>query len=213
VVETCVFNKVSLPFKLVRRAEFSAAIPLRLAGHPLLAPLKEVTVPPTADAAAVDLDLAQVKLPPGEYNLHVESLAKLKYRAGGAAAAKEVTASFYSSPVRLVVAAAPITMSPQAAELTLAAGAQAEVPVTIARHYKYADAIDLALVAPNVKGLGGKGTIAKDQTQAKLVVAADVATPVGKYGVKLQATMKVSGQPIVVEQPITVTVTAKPPAK
>jgi hypothetical protein len=104
-IEARVSGKVSIGLKVVRRGEFTAPIPLKLAGHPLLAPLKEVTVAPTVDAASIDLDLSQVKLPPGTYDLHVETLAKLKYAAKPPA--KEVTASFYSPPIRLVVAPPP----------------------------------------------------------------------------------------------------------
>jgi hypothetical protein len=122
-VEAAAGTKVVLPFRVVRRASFTEPISLRLAGHPALAPVKQATVPPTADAATLELDLAQVKLAPGEYDLHVETLAKLKYAAPGAAtaSAKDVTASFYSVPVRLVVtppapATAPTATAPTPAQ-------------------------------------------------------------------------------------------------
>jgi hypothetical protein len=207
-IETSVFGKVALPFQLVRRDTFTAPIPLRLVGHPLLAPLKEVEAAATADSASIDLDLAQIKLPAGEYDFHVQTLAKLKYAARG----KDVSASFYSTPVHLVVTPAPITLAP-VADVTVAAGGKAELTASVTRLYKYTDPIDLALVAPNVKGLSGKGTIAKDQTQGKISITADAASPAGKHAVKLQATLKLNGQTIVVEELLNVTITGKPATK
>jgi hypothetical protein len=211
VVETSMFAKVTLPFKLVHRGTFTAPLPLRLVGHPLLAPLKEVSVDPLAETASFELDLTQVKLPPGEYDLHAETLAKFKYVPAGGQP-KDLSASFYSTPVRLLVTPAPITLAPPP-DVTLAAAAQAELPVTITRLYKYAAAVDVVVLAPNVKGLSGKAVIAKDQNQAKLTIAVDAATPPGKHVVKLHAALQLNGQQVVVEQPLTVTITGKPAGK
>jgi hypothetical protein len=286
-LETCVFNKISIPVKIARRGEIAGPIALKLAGHPLLAPFKEVTIAPPADSATIDLDLAQFKLPAGVYDLNIETLAKLKYRTGAEAAKeaeaaakeaekaateaaaaakaaaaklagikadaperkaaekasaeaaqkakeadaakvafaakakqlaakaapKDYEASFYSAPIRLTVAAAPIKIAPLAT-LTVAAGAKVELPVALTRLYGFADAVDLAIVAPDIKGLSGKVTLAKDQSKTNLSIQADAATPAGEHVVKLEAKLKVGGQAITVEQPLTIKVTGKaPPAK
>ena len=211
VVETCVFGKVTLPLKLIHRSTFSGPLAIRLVGHPLLAPMKEVSVDPLAETASFELDLTQVKLPPGEYDLHAQTLAKLKYVPTGGQA-KDLSASFYSTPIRLLVTPAPITLA-QPNDVSLAPGAQAELPVAITRLYKYANAVELVVLAQNVKGLSGKGVIAKDQNQAKLTITADAATPPGKQIVKLQAVLQLNGQRIVVEQPLIVTITGKPAGK
>lgn len=281
-LETCVFNKISIPVKLVRRGEITGPVVLKLAGHPLLAPFKEVTIAPPADSATIDLDLAQTKLPAGVYDLNLETLAKLKYRtgeeaakqaeaaakesekaageataaaktaaaklaaikgdaperkaaekasseaaqkakeaeaakAGAAARAKQLIAkaapkdyeaSFYSAPFRLTVAAAPIRIDPLP-NLSIETGAKAELPVVLTRLYGFADGVELAIVAPAVKGLSGKGTLAKGQAKANLSIQTEAATPAGEHAVKLEATMKLGGQTITVEQPLTIKVASK----
>jgi hypothetical protein len=284
--ETCVFNKLSIPIKVVRHGEIAGPIALKLVGHSLLAAVKEVTIEPAADTATIELDLAQIKLTPGVYNLNVETLAKLKYRNGAdaakeaeaaskqaektsadlAAAAKtaaatfaalkpdaadrgpaekasteaakkakdaraalvaaqarakeltakaqpkDATASFYSPLIRLTVTASPITLAPLTTAL-LEAGAKVESPIELTRLYGFADAVDLAIVAPNVKGVSGKVTLAKDQSKTKLMIQSDAATPAGEYAVKLEAKVKVGGQTITVEQPLAVKVAARAPSK
>src|SRR5947209_20185695 len=96
-------------FPLPPCGQIGGPTPLKLAGHPLLAAMKEVNAAATADDASVELDLSKVKLPAGTYSVYAESLAKVKYGAG-AAAKKDLTASFYSSPNRLNVTPAPIAM-------------------------------------------------------------------------------------------------------
>jgi hypothetical protein len=206
-----VFNKVRIELKFVRRGEIVGPIPFKLAGHPLLAPLKEVTLAPAASDGAVDLDLSQVKLPPGAYDLYAETLAKVKY--AGRPTVTELSASFYSSPIRLLVTPAPIALTPPAAPVSVEAGGKVEVPIRITRLYGYTDPVDVTLVATNVKGVSGKAAIAKDQAEAKLPIQADASTPAGDYPLKLQATLKLNNQPITVEQPITIKVTAKPAPK
>src|SRR5205823_1445416 len=86
--------KLSLPLKFARRAEFVGPMTLKLAGHPLLAAAaKEFNVDPKADAVNVELDLTQVKLPPGQYALHVQGQAKLKYANNPDAAKAAQTAA------------------------------------------------------------------------------------------------------------------------
>lgn len=213
-LETCVFNKLPVPVKLSKNTDFTGPTPLKLAGHPLVANAKEVPVDPKADAATLELDLVQSKLPAGEYLLHVETLAKLKYKTteGGKPVVKDVSASFYSQPVRVRVRPAPITLTPPA-PVTIEVGGKAELPVSIQRLFGFADAVELVVVAPNVKGLAAKAGIEKDQSQAKLPLAADAATPAGDHAVMLEARLKLNGQAITVQSPLTIKVTAKAPGK
>jgi hypothetical protein len=283
-IETFAFNKLSIPFKVTKRGEFGAAIPLKLTGHPLLEKLKEVNVDKAGDTAAVELDLAALKVPPGVYTLYVESLAKVKYRANAQAAkaaedaaksadktaaelaaavkaaeakmakvkpdapdraelekaakaaaakmkeaeaaktaaaakakemaaksaAKDLSASFYSTPVRLTVAAAPVSVAPPTDAVKIDAGGKAEAEVALKRLPGFADPVELTITAPaTAKGLAGKATAAKDATTAKLAITADAKTPAGEYPVKVTAAMKVNGQAVTVDQTMTVKVTAK----
>ncbi len=281
-LETCMFNKISIPIKIIRKGEINGPIALKLAGHPLLAPVKEVTIASPADTVSIDLDLAQLKLPAGVYDLNVETLAKLKYRAGveaakdaetaakqaekaatdsaaaaktaaaklatlkpdapefaaakkvsedlaktakdaeaakaaAAAKAKDLTAkaapkdyaaSFYSPPLRLIVAASPIKIGPLSA-VSIEAGAKAELPIEITRLYGFADSVELTVIAPAVKGIAGKSTLAKDKMKENLAIQSDPATPAGEYVIKLEAKVKLNGQAITVEQPLTIKVTEK----
>jgi hypothetical protein len=102
-------GKLSIPIKLGRKGEMVGPISLRLAGHSLLATSKEITLDPKADGGNIDLDLAQNKLPPGEYMLHIEAQGKVKYtrKVGDKPQVADITASFYSTPFRVRVVAAP----------------------------------------------------------------------------------------------------------
>jgi len=83
-------GKLSIPLRLIRSAEFTTPIGFKLAGHPLLAAMKEVTADAKADSLTLELDLGQLKLPPGNYTFYVQAQGKLKYQS------KDVAASFYS---------------------------------------------------------------------------------------------------------------------
>jgi hypothetical protein len=124
------------------------------------------------------------------------------------AAPKEMPASFYSSPIRLTVAPAPITLTAPAAPLAVDAGGKADLDVVIARLPGYADPAELAIVT-TVKGLAGKGAVAKDQATGKLTITADASTPAGDHAVRVEAKVKVGAQTVTVDQPLVVKVTAK----
>jgi hypothetical protein len=70
-------GKVTLSFNVQSHTEFISPIILNLAGHPLAA--KQLPIDPKSDKASVELDLSQIKLPPGQYALHFLGQAKLKY--------------------------------------------------------------------------------------------------------------------------------------
>ena len=105
-------GKLTIPLKIIRRAELVGPISLKLAGHAALAASKEITLDAKADAGSIELDLAQAKLPAGEYALHVESQAKVKYtrKVDGKPQVSDVNGSYYSNSfvVRVVPAAKPV---------------------------------------------------------------------------------------------------------
>lgn len=70
-------GKVSVAFDVKRRAEFTSPIVLNLAGYPPAT--QQWAVDPKGEKAAVELDLAKLKLPPGQYTFHFFGQAKLKY--------------------------------------------------------------------------------------------------------------------------------------
>jgi hypothetical protein len=111
-IEASVLKKVSIPLKLTHRGEFTGPLALKVVGHPLLAAVKEINVDPKAEKASIELDLAQVKLPVGNYLIYAETLAKFKYKVSAAAKPADVSASFYSTPIRLRVTSAPPATKP-----------------------------------------------------------------------------------------------------
>ena len=103
-------GKLSIPLKIIHRAETAGPVSLKLSGHPLLAAAPELTVDAKAETAVIELNLNQTKLPAGEYTLHVEAQAKVKYAKKAGAkdtAVADVTASFYSMPITVRVLEAP----------------------------------------------------------------------------------------------------------
>jgi hypothetical protein len=119
VIEAKPGDKLKIPIKVTRRAEVKAALKLKAAGLDALKNVKELTVDPKAEAATLELDLAQQKLAPGTYTFHLQAQAQVKYArpSGGASdekdkkggeskkkeAAKDVQATFYSMPVTLKI--------------------------------------------------------------------------------------------------------------
>lgn len=75
--EAQVGGKIALSFNVKSHADFASPIVLNLAGHPLAA--KQLPIDPKAEKASVELDLSQIKLPPGQYALHFLGQAKFKY--------------------------------------------------------------------------------------------------------------------------------------
>jgi hypothetical protein len=119
VIEAKPGEKLKIPIKVTRRAEVKAALKLKASGLDALKNLKELTVEPKAEAATLDLDLAPLKLSPGTYTFYLQAQAQVKYAkpAGGAPdekekkageskkkeAAKDVQATFYSTPITLKI--------------------------------------------------------------------------------------------------------------
>jgi hypothetical protein len=118
VIEAKPGDKLKIPIKVTRRAEVKAALKLKAAGLDALKNVKELTVEPKAEAATLELDLAQQKLAPGTYTFHLQAQAQVKYarpsgssdekdKKGGESkkkeAAKDVQATFYSTPITLKI--------------------------------------------------------------------------------------------------------------
>jgi hypothetical protein len=118
-LDVAVGAKLSISLQLKRATDLTAPTTLKLTGHPLLAAFKEVSADPKADTVKLELDLAQIKLPPGEYTLHAEAQAKLKY-ANNPEAAKAAQAAAQEAEKRSTDAAAAV----KTAEGTLAEAAK-----------------------------------------------------------------------------------------
>ena len=124
--------------------------------------------------------------------------------------AKDVDAAFYSLPITVKLAPAPITIASASATGEVAQGAKWELPVKINRLFDFKDTIELTLVLPKeIKGLtAAKVTIPKDASEGKLVVeAAANATP-GDHKLTVLASVKLNSQDLKVEQPVALKVAA-----
>ncbi len=129
---------------------------------------------------------------------------------------RDVDAAFYSLPITLTVTAAPITLSEPSAQ-SLSQGGKVEVPVKLARLYDFKDPVDVNLVVPaSAKGISAaKLTIPRDGTDAKLSIETKPDATPGEHKLTLQAELKLNGQTIKVDQPLSLKVAAveKPKAK
>ena len=135
------------------------------------------------------------------------AVAKAVEAATKAAAPKNINVAVASQTVTLKVTPAPITLN-QTPPGTVKQGSKLELPVSITRLYGYADPVQLKTTVPaNAKGLTvADATIAKDATDAKLVleIAPDAAP--GTFTLSVQATSKFNGQDLSVAGDVAVTV-------
>lgn len=129
---------------------------------------------------------------------------------------RDVDAAFYSLPITLVVTPAPIKLNEPAAQ-SLSQGGKVEIPIKLARLYDFKDPVDVSLVVPaSAKGVSAaKLTIPRDGTEAKLSLETKADATPGEHKLTLQAALKLNGQDIKVDQPLTLKVAAveKPKTK
>ncbi|MBI3851645.1 MAG: hypothetical protein HY298_15415 [Verrucomicrobia bacterium] len=78
--ETSEAGKLTIPLKVIRRADFNATLKLKAAGIPALDKLKEIEVNGKATNATIELDLNQYKIPPGTHSFHLQTQTPGKYR-------------------------------------------------------------------------------------------------------------------------------------
>lgn len=111
-------GKLHIPVTITRRIELKQPLKIQAAGLPGKMTAKiEVTIAADANSGAFDLDLAQVKLPPGTYSFYLQTEVQVKYqRKGGDKPARDdaakgkskgtdLQAIFYSAPISLKVLA------------------------------------------------------------------------------------------------------------
>ena len=106
IYEVATTGKIDVPLKLTRRAGFADPVKLTALGS--------LTPPPTIDIAAkgvvgsVSLDVAKLKLTPGDYPVLFQTTAKFKHQPDDPKAKpKDVVATVHSKPFIVRVTAAP----------------------------------------------------------------------------------------------------------
>jgi hypothetical protein len=130
--------------------------------------------------------------------------------AANSAKANNVNLVDPSTPIVIKVTATPITLAPLPQALEVKQGGKVEAPVAITRLYGYADPVEIEVTPPkDAKGLKiPKATIAKDQSEAKVVIEAAADARPGDYTVAIKGTAKFNGQNLPAEQTFVLKVVA-----
>ena len=81
-------TKLDIPLKVIRRADFDAALKLKAVGLAALDKLPELDVDGKATNATLSIDLTKFKLPPGTHSFYLRTQTAGKYRNNPEAAAK-----------------------------------------------------------------------------------------------------------------------------
>ncbi len=89
--------KLQIPLKITRRADFKEALKLSVGGAPAIEKAKEIVIDAKDATATATIDLAAVKVPPGEHTIYLQALTTGKFRG------KDVTTTVFSSPLRISV--------------------------------------------------------------------------------------------------------------
>jgi len=104
-------------------------------------------------------------------------------------AAKDVTVSVVSTPIKLRIHNSPVKIKAQAAPGTLKQGAKLEVPVSVERLFGFEDQLVVTLEAPKgVSGLSVKSvTLPKGQTDGKFEITANDKASPGEHQFTIRA--------------------------
>ncbi|HVX10226.1 MAG TPA: PPC domain-containing protein [Pirellulales bacterium] len=159
---------------------------------------KAVAEKAAADAAALAKTAAELK-PVAD---------KRAADLANAAAPKDVALFWPSTTTAIKITAAPITMTATAPAAAIKLGAQGELPVTVARLYGFADAVQVQAVLPGgVQGVTiAPAPVPAGQADVKLIVQAAANATVGSHAITIKAIAPFNGQQLTVEQPVTVVI-------
>ena len=121
---------------------------------------------------------------------------------------KDLNFAIVSTPIQLRVVDTPLKIA--AGNAVVKAAAKIEVPVSLERLYGFADAVEITVEFP--KGVAGlaveKLSIAKDQKEAKLQLAATDKAPVGDHSITIRAKAKFNNIDVQASQQIVLKVEA-----
>jgi hypothetical protein len=137
--------------------------------------------------------------------------AQVAKQKADAAKPKNINVTYYTTPVTVKIAPAPLKVETGALAAPLKPGEKQELPVSVSRLYGFADQVALSLVVPD-QSIGVKApdaSVAKDQTAGKLVLEAGPQAKPGEHKATLRAKLNFNGQPLQVEQPVTIKVEPK----
>jgi hypothetical protein len=120
-----------------------------------------------------------------------------------------------SSAATLKITAAPITISVTPPTAALKQGQQIELPVSVARLYGYAEAVELEAAIPaGVAGLKvDKVAVPAGQNDGKLVIAAAANATPGNHNLAIKATATFNGQKLSADQVVPIVIEKVEPTK
>jgi len=170
VFEAAVGTKLAIPLKIVRPAEFKAALKLKAIGPALLAAMKEIDVAAAVDKGSLEIDTAVLKIPVGAYQLYLQTQSAGKYQRNPAQAKAAEDDKTASEKAAADLAAEVKKLNDAKAPLAAAASASA------AESKKLADAVGglAGLIAPAQAALT---TAQQSQATAKAAFDKEPAKP------------------------------------
>lgn len=152
-----------------------------------------------ADAALTDANATKAALE-NQRNT-AKQVAQQKMQA---AQPKNVNVVYYTTPVTVKIAPAPVKVEAQ----PLAAakpGDKPEFTVNLNRLYGFAEQVTLSLVADSSLGVKAPDVnVPKDQTSGKLVLDVGKDAKPGEHQVTLRVKLNFNGQPLQVDQPVAI---------
>jgi hypothetical protein len=120
-----------------------------------------------------------------------------------AAKPKTLNVVFYSMPVTVRIAAAPVQLTIDQSTLELRAGQKLDLNLKLNRQFGFAEEVKVTLAGADATGVKAAETlIAKDAAEAKLMIDAGAAPKVGEHRVNVRAKMTWNGQPLQVDVPL-----------
>lgn len=105
---------------------------------------------------------------------------------------KDLTFAITSTPIKIRIVPTPLVLSSPTPQVVLKQGTKGEIAFKVERRYEFADQVDLALEPP--AGIAGvtatAGMLPNGQSDGKLELTIDKATPVGTHKATLRAKAK-----------------------
>ncbi len=217
--DTCLGAQLAFTFGIERAYGQAGNFKTRLHGLPGMRRPPEATFDPNAKEVTLTLNLVNRDnntFAPGTYAIHAcGTEGKVRYRPDLAKEeTKEYEHAFISPPITLAIADGPLTFS-TITPFEIPAGDSRAVPIAVKRQFGFADAVQLALVPPKEPEptfTKAEASLAKDQTEATLQVAAPQAATPGTYEATLEAKLNFNGQALTMTRPVTFTILAPTPS-
>ena len=145
---------------------------------------------------------------PGIYNVVLQGTGPLPFSKDPKAKTKpNVPLNMPSNPVTLIVRPAPLGLVIKPVTGGFKLGSKVEVEVIVTRRDGGTDAVPVALMAPASLKLKAEPIFAEPGKSTKMTIAIAADSPIGPAeGLALKASVLVRGEPVDVNEPLTVTI-------